>query len=82
MNQKEDESKTGWVVKRHEPRKKAEKVFVPAGPWPGSEAASGAGRQRGRGWPAGALWGPPRGGLHTKRTSRSTAPEQILDLSH
>lgn len=36
-------------------RRKGRKVAVPAGPWPGSEGASGAGQRRGRGWPAGAL---------------------------
>lgn len=30
-------------------------VMVPVGPWPGSEGASGAERQRGRGWPAGVV---------------------------
>lgn len=36
-------------------QEKRYKAAVPAEPWPGSELAAEAGRQRGQGWPAVAL---------------------------
>lgn len=50
---------------------------VPVGLWPGSEEESGAGQQKGQGWPAVGGQGPHRGGLDTKKPSECTRAEAV-----
>lgn len=48
---------------------------VPAGLWPGSEAESAAGQQKGQGWPTVGLQGLHQEGLDINKTSESTVAE-------
>lgn len=50
---------------------------VPVGLWPGSEEESGAGQQKGQGWPAVGWQGPHRGGLDTEKPSECTIAESV-----
>lgn len=53
---------------------------VPVGLWPGSEAESGAGQQKGQGWPTVGLQGLHQEGLDMNKSSDSTVPEEVPSL--
>lgn len=61
-------------------RRNCDITAVPVGLWPGSEEESGAGQQKGQGWPAVGGQGPHRGGLHTKKPSECTVAESVALL--